>query len=349
MYNHCIGNIIMQTFEKYLTIWVGLSIFLGLLLGNNFNSIFIDIASYSIANINLLIAILIWIMIYPMMLSIDFKCIKKVWENPNGLFLTIFVNWMIKPFSMAGISILFFHYIFDDYVTIEDANSYIAGMILLGIAPCTAMVFIWSKLVNGDANYTLLQVSINDIILILAFPVITKLLLGLTGFMIPWNTLIASIVLYIIIPLTAAILTRYIILKNDLSKINNLINLLKPFSILGLLLTVLILFGLQADKINEKPFIMILISIPLLIQTIGIFAITYFLAFKLAIPYNVAAPAALIGTSNFFELAVAVAISLFGLNSGAALATVVGVLVEVPLMLMLVNYANRTKHYFKES
>ncbi|MBT3520296.1 MAG: ACR3 family arsenite efflux transporter [Gammaproteobacteria bacterium] len=338
----------MRIFEKYLTIWVGISILLGLFLGNNFNNIFINIANYSYANINLIIAVLIWIMIYPMMLSVDFKCIKKFWRKPRGLYLTIFINWIIKPFSMAGIGILFFHFIFKDFVTTEDANSYIAGMILLGVAPCTAMVFIWSRLVNGDPNYTLLQVSINDLILILAFPIITKILLGVTGITIPWSTLIGSVVLYIVTPLVAAAITRYFFLSNKEEKVNKLIDLLKPFSILGLLLTITILFGLQADKINDKPFIMLLISIPLIIQTIGIFAITYFLAFKLSIPYNIAAPAALIGTSNFFELAVAVAISLFGLDSGAALATVVGVLVEVPIMLLLVNYANRTKHYFKE-
>ena len=338
----------MRIFEKYLTIWVSISILLGLFLGNNFNNIFINIANYKYANINLVIAALIWIMIYPMMLSVDFKCIKKFLNNPCGLYLTIFVNWIIKPFSMAGIGILFFHFIFKDFVTIEDANSYIAGMILLGVAPCTAMVFIWSRLVNGDPNYTLLQVSINDLILILAFPIITKILLNVTGITIPWSTLIGSVVLYIITPLVAAAITRYFFLSNKEEKVNELIDLLKPFSILGLLLTITILFGLQADKINDKPFIMLLISIPLIFQTIGIFAITYFLAFKLSIPYNIAAPAALIGTSNFFELAVAVAISLFGLDSGAALATVVGVLVEVPIMLLLVNYANRTKHYFKE-
>ena len=338
----------MRIFEKYLTIWVSISILLGLFLGNNFNNIFINIANYKYANINLVIAALIWIMIYPMMLSVDFKCIKKFWNNPCGLYLTIFVNWIIKPFSMAGIGILFFHFIFKDFVTIEDANSYIAGMILLGVAPCTAMVFIWSRLVNGDPNYTLLQVSINDLILILAFPIITKILLNVTGITIPWSTLIGSVVLYIITPLVAAAITRYFFLSNKEEKVNKLIDLLKPFSILGLLLTITILFGLQADKINDKPFIMLLISIPLIFQTISIFAITYFLAFKLSIPYNIAAPAALIGTSNFFELAVAVAVSLFGLDSGAALATVVGVLVEVPIMLLLVNYANRTKHYFKE-
>jgi len=338
----------MQIFEKYLSVWVGLSILLGLFLGSNFNATFINIANLNYANINLVVAILIWIMIYPMMLSVDFKCIKKFWNNPRSLYLTIFINWIIKPFSMAGIGILFFHFIFKDFVTIEDANSYIAGMILLGVAPCTAMVFIWSRLVNGDPNYTLLQVSINDLILILAFPIITKILLDVTGITIPWSTLIGSVVLYIVTPLVAAVITRYFFLSNKEEKVNKLIDLLKPFSILGLLLTITILFGLQADKINDKPFIILLISIPLIIQTIGIFAITYFLAFKLSIPYNIAAPAALIGTSNFFELAVAVAISLFGLDSGAALATVVGVLVEVPIMLLLVNYANRTKHYFKE-
>ena len=339
----------MQIFEKYLSVWVGLSIILGLFLGNNFNETFVNIANLNYANINLVIAALIWIMIYPMMLSIDFKCIRQTWENPNGLYLTIFMNWVIKPFTMAGISILFFHYIFNDYVTIEEANNYIAGMILLGVAPCTAMVFIWSKLVNGNANYTLLQVSINDLILILAFPIITKLLLNITGVTIPWDTLIGSVILYIIVPLLIAMITRYIFLDNQEDKINKLTENLKPFSIIGLLFTVIILFGLQADKINDKPFVILLISIPLIIQTIGIFIITYFLAFKLSIPYNIAAPAALIGTSNFFELAVAVAISLFGLDSGAALATVVGVLVEVPIMLLLVNYANRTKHYFKEN
>ena len=337
----------MRIFERYLTVWASLAILLGLFLGLSFNKFFIGITYYSYANINLIIALLIWVMIYPMMLSVDFQCIQKVWGKPNGLYLTIFMNWLIKPFSMVAISILFFHYIFSDYVSVKDANSYITGMILLGAAPCTAMVFIWSKLAGGNTNFTLLQVSINNLILIVAFPVITKLLLDATGLNTPWGTLIGSVVLYIILPLTFAVLTRYIFLKNNSDKINKLSGSLKPYSVLGLLLTVVILFGLQAEKISGNPFVILLISIPLIIQSVGIFAITYYLAFKLSIPYNVAAPAALIGTSNFFELAVAVAISLFGIDSGAALATVVGVLVEVPIMLMLVNYANRTKYYFK--
>lgn len=336
----------MNLFEKYLSIWVGISILMGIILGNSLPSLFTTIASFELHNVNFVIAVLIWAMIFPMLLNVDFSCMKNVKSNLNGIYLTVFINWFVKPFTMAGIGYLFFKIIFADYITSNEADEFLAGVILLGIAPCTAMVFLWSRLVNGDANYTLVQVSVNDVILIILFPFLTKLLLEITDLTVPWFTLILSVTLYIVIPLLIAFIVRNYYLRNNSQKIENFSSKFKIYSIAGLLLTVVVLFGFQAHKIISNPFIILLISIPLLIQTYGIYFITYLLAFRLSIPYNIAAPAALIGTSNFFELAVAVAISLFGLNSGAALATVVGVLVEVPVMLSLVAISNRTKSYF---
>ena len=337
----------MGIFERYLSVWVGLSILAGLFLGNLFPSLFNLVASLEYAHVNLLIAIFIWLMIYPMMVQVDFTAIKDIGKRPQGIWLTLVINWLIKPFTMAALGWLFFKVLFAGWVDPQSADEYIAGMILLGVAPCTAMVFIWSQLVKGDANYTLVQVSLNDIIMIFAFAPIAAFLLGITDLTVPWKTLLISVVLYVLLPLLAGFFTRQHIIKNKgLPELTRFLNHIKPWSILGLLATVLLLFGFQAETILQQPFIILLIAIPLLIQTYGIFALAYFAAIKLRLQHDVAAPACLIGTSNFFEMAVAVAISLFGLHSGAALATVVGVLVEVPVMLTLVYFANRTRNWF---
>jgi len=332
----------MGIFERYLSLWVGLCISFGVLLGNFFSNIFTLVATWEYAHVNLLVAVLIWLMIYPMMIQIDFSSLKKVGDKPKGLILTLVINWLVKPFSMAGLGILFFHFIFAAWVDPETANEYIAGMILLGVAPCTAMVFVWSQLTKGDPNYTLIQVSVNDIIMIFAFAPIAAFLLGVSNITVPWETLLLSVLLYVVLPLCAGMLTRFYLHNN----VSGLVERVKPFSVLGLLATVVLLFGFQAETIIQKPQSILLISIPLIIQSYGIFFIAYFAARYLRLTHNIAAPASLIGTSNFFELAVAVAISLFGLHSGAALATVVGVLVEVPVMLSLVAFANRTRHWF---
>ena len=338
----------MGTFERYLSLWVGLCIAAGVGLGLAVPGVFQAIASLEYASVNLVVAAFIWVMIYQMMVNVDFASLKDVGKKPKGLCITLVVNWLIKPFTMAGLGILFFNYIFAGLVNPQDAKEYIAGMILLGVAPCTAMVFVWSQLVRGDANYTLVQVSINDIIMIFAFAPLVALLLGVTDIIVPWETLLLSVVLYVLIPLAAGYITRK---KLDSSenheRIAGFTARIKPFSMMGLLATVVLLFGFQAETIIEKPLVIALIAVPLLVQGYGIFAIAYGWGYFWRVPFSTAAPAALIGTSNFFELAVAVAISLFGLNSGAALATVVGVLVEVPVMLSLVAFANRTRQYFR--
>jgi len=330
-------------FEKYLSLWVALAILAGVGLGLAIPGLFEVVATLEIARVNIVVAVLIWLMIYPMMLKVDPSCLKDVGKKPKGLALTLVINWLIKPFTMAALGILFFEHVFAGLLPVEDAHQYIAGMILLGVAPCTAMVFVWSHLTNCDANYTLVQVSINDLIMVFAFAPIAGLLLGVTDLEIPWETLIASVVIFVVIPLGAGIITQKQLTRE---KLENLGNTLKPTSMMGLLLTVALLFGFQAQTIIDQPFRVVLIAIPLLLQSYGIFAITYTAARFLKLPFNVAAPAAMIGTSNFFELAVAVAISLFGLSSGAALATVVGVLIEVPVMLSLVAFANRTQQWF---
>ena len=340
----------MGTFERYLSIWVALAITVGVVLGNVFPAFFELIAALEFAHVNLVVALLIWLMIYPMMVQIDFSSLKDVGKKPKGLVLTLVVNWLIKPFTMAFLGWLFFKGFFADWVDPQTANEYIAGMILLGVAPCTAMVFVWSQLTKGDPNYTLIQVSVNDIIMIFAFAPIAGFLLGVTDISVPWDTLILSVVLYVLIPLLAGAFTRKLVdKKEDHTSLNQLLTMLKPWSMIGLLCTIVLLFGFQAQTILAKPEAIVLIAIPLLIQTYGIFAITYFIALRMKLSYNIAAPACMISTSNFFELAVAVAISLFGLDSGAALATVVGVLVEVPVMLSLVWFANRTQHWFGEA
>jgi ACR3 family arsenite transporter len=337
----------MGLFERYLSVWVGLCIVAGVGLGVAIPGLFQAIAALEYASVNLVVAVFIWVMIYPMMVNVDFASLKDVGKKPKGLCITLVVNWLIKPFTMAGLGILFFEVLFVDLVDPESAKQYIAGMILLGVAPCTAMVFVWSQLVRGDANYTLVQVSINDIIMVFAFAPIAAMLLGITNIVVPWETLLLSVILYVVVPLAAGFVTRKSLDKSgDTSAIEAFTAKVKPFSVLGLLATVVLLFGFQAQTILDKPLVIILIAIPLLIQSYAMFVVAYGWGYLWRVPFTTAAPAALIGTSNFFELAVAVAISLFGLNSGAALATVVGVLVEVPVMLSLVAIANRTRGHF---
>ena len=338
----------MGIFERYLSLWVGLSIALGVILGLWQPDVFQVIADLEIAHVNIVVAVFIWVMIYPMMVQIDFSAIKYVGKNPKGLVLTIVINWLVKPFTMAALGWLFFNFLFADLVEPTSAQEYIAGMILLGVAPCTAMVFVWSQLTKGDPNYTLVQVSVNNVIMIFAFAPISAFLLGVSDIQVPWETLIISVILYVLLPLVAGVVTRKS-LNNGKGEqsLNHLLASLKPWSIIGLLAMVVLLFGFQANTIMSEPETIGLIAIPLMIQTYGIFIIAYLAAKWMKLSQNIAAPACLIGTSNFFELAVAVAISLFGLHSGAALATVVGVLVEVPVMLSLVYFINRTQHWFK--
>ncbi len=338
----------MGLFERYLSVWVGLCIAAGVVLGNLFPPLFQAIAALEFAHVNLVVAVLIWVMIYPMMVQVDFAAIGDIGSKPRGLVLTLVVNWLIKPFTMAALGWLFFRVVFVDLVDPQSANEYIAGMILLGVAPCTAMVFVWSQLTEGDANYTLVQVSVNDIIMVFAFAPIAAFLLGVSDIAVPWQTLLLSVVLYVLLPLVAGALTRRRLERDskDHHELADFLAAVKPWSVVGLLATVVLLFGFQAEKIISQPLVIGLIAVPLLIQTYGIFALAYGAAQALRLPHRIAAPACMIGTSNFFELAVAVAISLFGLNSGAALATVVGVLVEVPVMLSLVYLANRTRHWF---
>ncbi|UYV39226.1 ACR3 family arsenite efflux transporter [Rhodobacteraceae bacterium D3-12] len=337
----------MGTFERFLTLWVGGCILAGVALGNLVPGLFAQIATLEVAHVNLVVAVLIWVMIFPMMVQVDFAAIKDVGKSPKGLVLTLVVNWLIKPFTMAALGWLFFRVIFAGFVDPETAGEYIAGMILLGVAPCTAMVFVWSQLTKGDPNYTLVQVSVNDIVMIFAFAPIAAFLLGISDVTVPWETLFLSVVLYVVLPLVAGVLTRRALERKGEAQVSRFLAQTKPWSVIGLLATVVILFGFQAETILAKPLAIVMIAIPLILQSYGIFALAYGFALKLKLPHNIAAPACMIGTSNFFELAVAVAISLFGLHSGAALATVVGVLVEVPVMLSLVAFANRTQHWFK--
>jgi arsenite transporter len=338
----------MSVFERYLSLWVGLAIIAGIALGQFMPGVFSSLAALEIAQVNLPVAILIWAMVYPMMIAVDVGSLHRIAEQPRGLVVTLVVNWLIKPFSMAVLGVFFFKGVFAAWIPAADAEGYIAGLILLGAAPCTAMVFVWSQLTRGDANYTLAQVSVNDLIMVFAYAPIVALLLGVTDIPVPWGTLILSVLLYVVVPLAAGILTRRYLLAADGSstRLNGFIARLKPASMVGLLATVVLLFGFQGNVILAQPLVIALIAVPLLIQSYGIFAIAYGAAWALRIPHRIAAPCAMIGTSNFFELAVAVAISLYGLSSTAALATVVGVLVEVPVMLSLVALANRTRTAF---
>ncbi|MEY3669626.1 MAG: hypothetical protein RL258_1021 [Pseudomonadota bacterium] len=333
----------MGIFERWLTLWVGLGILLGVALGLAIPDLFLWVADQSVAQVNLIVAVLVWAMIYPMMVQIDWASIRQASREPKGLLLTIAVNWAIKPFSMAVVAVLFFKWAWADLVPADTADEVIAGMILLGVAPCTAMVFVWSQLVRGNAAYTLVQVSINDVILIFAFAPLAALLLGVTDISVPWETLLLSTVLYVLAPLLAGVITRYTLLRGGPDLLARVMAQVKPLSIAGLIATVVILFGLQAQTILSQPLLILLIAIPLILQTYGIFFLSWAMAQWLRLPHPIAGPACLIGTSNFFELAVAVAIGLFGMQSAASLATVVGVLVEVPLMLSLVYWVNRRR------
>ena len=331
----------MGLFERYLSVWVALGIVAGVGLGLLAPGAFHAIAALEVAHVNLVVAVLIWVMIYPMMIQIDWGAVKDVGKRPGGLALTLVVNWLIKPFTMAALGVLFFQHLFAPWVDPASASEYIAGMILLGVAPCTAMVFVWSQLVKGDANYTLVQVSVNDLIMIFAFAPIAAFLLGVTKITVPWETLLLSTVLYVVLPLLAGMATRRVLSRRSPRAVAAFVARLKPWSVVGLIATVVLLFGFQAGTIVARPLVIAMIAVPLVIQTYGIFALGWAGARLLKLPHEIAGPACLIGTSNFFELAVAVAISLFGLDSGAALATVVGVLVEVPVMLSLVWVVNR--------
>jgi len=339
-------------FEKWLSLWVAGAILVGVVLGNIAPGVFEQLARLEYGSINLIVALLIWAMIFPMMVAVDFGAVRRAGDKPKGLVITLAVNWLVKPFTMAALGVLFFEVVFADLIAPTDAQQYIAGLILLGAAPCTAMVFVWSQLTRGDPAYTLVQVAANDLIMIVAFAPIVALLLGVTEIAVPWETLLLAVALYVVVPLAAGAWVRHRLLASqggDERAVSDFTGRMKPLSIIGLLATVLLLFGFQAETIITRPLLVALIAVPIIIQSYGIFFIAYAWAKAWRVPHAIAAPCALIGTSNFFELAVAVAIGLFGLGSGAALATVVGVLVEVPVMLSLVAIANRTRKRFVAS
>ena len=333
-------------FEKYLSLWVAICIAVGIGIGHFAGDSIQVLSNMEIYKVNIPVAILIWMMIYPMMLQVDFSSIRNVGKRPKGLILTLVVNWLIKPFTMAFFAWIFFSKIYSAFISPEQAGEYIAGAILLGAAPCTAMVFVWSYLTNGDPNYTLVQVSVNDLIILVAFIPIVGLLLGITNITIPYDTLVASIVVFVVVPLLAGYITHKILVKQKGEEWfkNTFLPKFKPVSIIALLLTLVLLFAFQGNIIVKNPLIIVLVAIPLVIQTYIIFFIAWFGGRKLKLPHAICSPAAMIGASNFFELAVAVAIALFGLQSPAAMVTVVGVLVEVPVMLSLVRLANKWKY-----
>jgi arsenite transporter len=335
-------------FDRYLTLWVAICIIAGISIGKFLPVIPETLGKYEYSNVSIPIAVLIWVMIFPMMLKIDFASVVNAVKMPKGLTVTLVVNWLIKPFTMFGIAWLFFYVIFKSFIPADLAKEYLSGAVLLGAAPCTAMVFVWSHLTKGNPAYTLVQVAVNDLIILVAFIPIVSLLLGVSGITIPWKTLVLSIILFIIIPLVLSMITRRAVIKNrGVEYFENIF--LKKFTgttISGLLLTLIIIFSFQGDKILQSPFNILLIAIPLIIQTFFIFFIAYGWAKAWKLPHNIAAPVSMIGASNFFELSVAVSIVIFGMDSGATLATVVGVLVEVPVMLALVKIANRTRGLF---
>ena len=337
-------------FERYLTLWVALCIIAGIAVGQWLPAIPQTLSKFGCANVSIPVAILIWLMIYPMMLKVDFQSVKNVGKRPKGIIVTCVTNWLIKPFTMFGIAYLFFYVIFKVFIPEDLAKEYLAGAVLLGAAPCTAMVFVWSHLTKGDAAYTLVQVAVNDLIILVAFAPIVALLLGVGGVTIPWDTLFLSVLLFVVIPLSAGVITRtWVIRQKGIEYFNHVfIRKFDNYTVGGLLLTLIILFSFQGETILNNPLHILLIAVPLVLQTVLIFFVAYGWAKWWKLPHSVAAPAGMIGASNFFELAVAVAISLFGLQSGAALATVVGVLVEVPVMLMLVRIANNTQKWFPE-
>lgn len=335
-------------FERYLTLWVAICMVVGVLIGKFLPGIPNFLGQFEYARVSVPIAILIWIMIYPMMMKVDFQSVRTVGKNPKGLYVTWVVNWLIKPFTMFGIAYFFFYIVFKNIIPTNLAKDYLAGAVLLGAAPCTAMVFVWSHLTKGNAAYTVVQVATNDLIILIAFTPIVAFLLGVSGVAVPWDTLILSVVLFVVIPLVAGVITRMSVIKNKGAEYFNqtFIPKFSNITVIGLLLTLVIIFSFQGNVILENPLHIFLIAVPLIIQTFLIFFIAYIAAKMLKLPHNVAAPAGMIGASNFFELAVAVAIALFGATSPVALATIVGVLVEVPVMLILVKIANNTKHWF---
>ncbi len=333
----------MNNFERYLTIWVSLCIIIGVFLGKFFGDDISVISNLTIATINIPVAILVWLMIYPMMVQIDFGSLKDVKKNAKGLWLTLIINWLVKPFTMAFFAWIFFDYLYQAYITPKEAAEYFAGAVLLGAAPCTAMVFVWSYLTRGDANYTLVQVSVNDLVLLVLFIPIVRFLLGINNIEIPYDVLITSVLVFVVVPLSAGYLSnRYFIKNKGIEWFKDVfLARLKPVSVVALLATLILLFAFQGEKIIENPFAIFLIAIPLTIQTYFIFFLTWNLGRWIKLPFSICAPSAMIGASNFFELSVAIAISIFGLDSGASLATVVGVLIEVPIMLSLVYLANK--------
>lgn len=336
----------MGIFERYLTVWVGLCIIVGIVLGKLLGSSISVLSEMNISTVNIPVALLVWLMIYPMMVQIDFRSIAKVGSNPKGLALTLIINWLVKPFTMAFFAWIFFDKLYAAYLTPELAQEYIAGAILLGAAPCTAMVFVWSYLTDGDPGYTLVQVAVNDLVLLVAFIPIVKFLLGISNIQIPFAALFSSVMIFVVIPLLAGFASNRILIQTKGEHWFKTVFLpaLKPVSIIALLSTLVLLFAFQGDKILSSPLHIVLIALPLAIQTYLIFFIAWFLGRKMKLPHCICSPAAMIGASNFFELSVAVAISLFGLNSGAALTTVVGVLIEVPVMLSLVKLSNHWKY-----
>ncbi len=337
----------MNLFERYLTVWVFLCIVVGVLLGQFLPSVFHALASLEIAKVNIPVGVLVWVMIIPMLLRIDFGALHQVKQHSRGIGVTLFVNWMVKPFSMAFLGWLFIRHVFAEYLPQDQLDSYIAGLILLAAAPCTAMVFVWSNLVKGDPYFTLSQVAINDAIMIFAFAPLVALLLGIASIAVPWATLMFSVVFYIVIPVIIAQFLRGKLLANGEASFKLAMARIAPFSMGALLLTLVLLFALQGNAIVLQPLVIAMLSVPILIQVLFNSGLAYWLNRRLGVAHCVAAPSALIGASNFFELAVATAISLFGFQSGAALATVVGVLIEVPVMLLVVKIANQSQQWYE--
>ena len=336
----------MNLFERYLTVWVGLCIIIGVLLGQFLPGVFHAVAGLEIAKVNIPVGVLVWVMIIPMLLKIDFGALHQVRAHSRGIGVTLFVNWAVKPFSMAFLGWLFIRHVFAAYLPQDQLDSYIAGLILLAAAPCTAMVFVWSNLVKGDPYFTLSQVALNDTIMIFAFAPLVALLLGVASIAVPWDTLFVSVVFYIVIPVIIAQLLRRRLLVNGEGEFNRTMERIAPFSMGALLVTLVLLFALQGNAIVAQPLIIAMLAVPILIQVLFNSGLAYWLNRRLGVAHCIAAPSALIGASNFFELAVATAISLFGFQSGAALATVVGVLVEVPVMLLVVKIANASQHWY---
>lgn len=337
----------MNTFERYLTLWVALCIIVGIGLGHLMPDAFQAIGSAEIANVNLPVAALIWLMIIPMLMKVDFAALAQVREHWRGIGVTLFINWAVKPFSMAFLGWLFISTIFRSYLPADQIESYVAGLILLAAAPCTAMVFVWSNLTKGDANFTLSQVALNDTIMIVAFAPVVGLLLGLSAITVPWATLMISVALYIIVPVIVAQVARRKLLAKGGSEFSRVLSAIQPLSLVALLATLVLLFGFQGEQIIAQPLVIAILAVPILIQVYFNSGLAYLLNRATGEAHCVAGPSALIGASNFFELAVAAAISLFGFKSGAALATVVGVLIEVPVMLSIVAIVNRSKDWYE--